>query len=66
MKTYIFSVVSVMTCLGLLLYFAYCLRKMKARVTQIEQIVGFIPFKKLSTIIAFKKYIRNKYEDEGY
>lgn len=50
---------------GLIVYFVVCLRRMKDRIHKIEEIVGFIPFKKLAMILEFKKYIRNKYK-EGY
>lgn len=64
-KIIVFSSVLVMIIGGLILYFAVSLRKMKLRIQKVEEIVSFIPFKRLCSIIGFKKYIRNKYK-EGY
>ena len=65
-KTYIFGGAIGATLLGVIIYFSYCLKRMKRRIQQIEEIVGLIPFKRLCTIIGFKKHIRKKYEEEGY
>lgn len=63
-KIWVFGAVLLVVVIGLIVYFSYLLKRMRVRSQRLEEIIGLIPYSKLSGIIEFKKYIRKKFAEE--
>ena len=63
-KIWVFGSSMFLALVGLILYFSYFLKRMRVKAYRVEEIIGLIPYSKLSTIIEFKKYIRKKFAEE--
>lgn len=59
-----FGIALFIAVVGIIVYFSCLLRRMKTKFYRLEEIIGLIPYNKLSTIIEFKKYIRKKFAEE--